>query len=139
MSDKPPDWSLKKEMQKRKTQEIIRGVEQKRISQAMDPVPSPSPKDSQNPKTATGDAKRTTSTIPAAKTSAVDAKRATQLSTAAGAARRTTASMVPIPSVTDMAGAARRRIIPILVGVVIMLIVALGLAIAAGGLKIKPP
>ena len=165
MTDKPPDWSLKKEMQKRKTQEIIRGVEQKRISQAMDPVPSPSPKDGQNPKatgttsaakTSTGEVKRTTGTVPAgrpatgefkrttgaiptAKTSTGDAKRATQLSTAAGASRRTTASMVPIPSATEMVGAARRGIVPILVGVVVMLIVAMGLAIGAGGLKLKTP
>jgi hypothetical protein len=173
MSDKPPDWSLKKEMQKRKTQEIIRGVEQKRISQAMDPVPSPSPKDGKDPKTApgdlkrttgtlsaaktasgevkratstipaakstTGEFKRTTGTVPAARTSIGDPKRATQLSQAASASRRTTASMVPIPSATDMVGSARRRILPILVGVLIMLIVAMGLAIGAGGLKIKTP
>src|SRR5258708_5486976 len=169
MSDKAPDWSLKKEMQKRKTQEIIRGVEQKRISQAMAPVPSSSGKDGQTPKTTTGEAKRATSTIPAAKTSTGEArratgtlpatksgtgefKRATQVTSAARSAtkdasratqlsqavRRTT-SNIPIPSTSEMAGAARRRLVPILVGVVVMLVVALGLIIAAGGLKIRTP
>src|SRR5258708_37676402 len=155
MNDKPPDWSLKKEMEKRKTQEIIRGVEKKRISQAMDPVPSPSPKDSQNPKT-TGEAKRTTGTGPLGqpstgevkrgtgplsdpRTASGEAKRATQLGQAVSASRRTTGNLIPVPSTQEMVGAARARIVPILIGVVVMLIVAMALTISAGRLKINTP
>src|SRR5258708_32504556 len=135
MNDKPPDWSLKKEMQKRKTQEIIRGVEQKRISQAMDPVPSPSPKDSQDQKTTTGEAKRTTGTgtltqpstgevkrgtgtLSDPMTASGEAKRATQLGQTVSASRRTTGNLIPVPSTQEMVGAARARIVPILIGVV---------------------
>jgi hypothetical protein len=168
MSDKPPDRSLRSEIQKRKTQEIIRGVEQKRISQAMDPVPSPVDKTSQSPKTTTGEVKRTTGSIPAAKTSTGEVKRATGTIPAASstseakrasqsipavkpgtgelkratqisqAARRTTS--IPIPSMRDMSTISRSKLLmPVLVGTLVFLIIAMILAVSAGNLKVSRP